>query len=135
MNFCDVSPRPEGLNERGYFVLPTVITNVEDSSPLMQEEIFGPVVCVTSFRDEEEVIERANNTRYGLAATIWTQDLARAHRVARELQCGYTWINCFMVRDLNMPFGGFKDSGSGREGNPYSFDFFMEKKTICLKYK
>lgn len=101
----------------------------------MIEEIFGPVVCVSSFHEEDEVIERANSSRYGLAATIWTNDVSRAHRVARSLDAGYTWINCFLVRDLNMPFGGFKDSGTGREGYPYSFDFFMEQKTIVVSYK
>ena len=114
--------------------MPTVITNLDDSSPLMQEEIFGPVVCVTTFRDEEEVIERANNSRYGLASTLWTSDLSRAHRVARRLQCGNTWINCFLIRDLNMPFGGFKESGTGREGYPYSFEFFTEKKATYVYY-
>lgn len=129
-----VDPKPAEINPNGYFILPTVITNVEDSSPFMQEEIFGPVVCVTSFHEEDEVIERANNSRYGLAATVWSRDLAQAHRVARQLQAGTTWINCFMVRDLNMPFGGFKESGTGREGYPYSFEFFMEKKTISVCY-
>lgn len=99
-----------------------------------EEEIFGPVVCVTTFHDEDEVIDRANNTRYGLAATIWTENLSRAHKIAQYLQCGYVWINCFLVRDLRMPFGGFKDSGTGREGYPYSFDFFTEKKTVCVCY-
>ena len=87
---------------------------------------------VTSFDNEDEVINRANNSRYGLAATIWTQDVGRAHRVAQSLQCGTTWINCFLIRDLNMPFGGMKESGSGREGYPYSIDFFTELKTICV---
>ena len=100
----------------------------------MQEEIFGPVVCVTTFHEEAEVIDRANNNRYGLAATIWTNDLGRAHRVSRGLLAGTTWVNCFLIRDLNMPFGGFKDSGTGREGYPYSFEFFTEKKTICINY-
>jgi acyl-CoA reductase-like NAD-dependent aldehyde dehydrogenase len=89
---------------------------------------------VTPFHDEDEVIERANNTRYGLAATVWTENLAKAHKIAQHLQCGYVWINCFLVRDLRMPFGGCKDSGTGREGYPYSFDFFTEKKTICVCY-
>ncbi len=82
----------------------------------MREEIFGPVVCVTTFRDEKEVIQRANDTNYGLAATVWTSDLGKAHRVSRSINAGTVWINCFLQRDLNMPFGGFKDSGSGREG-------------------
>ena len=100
----------------------------------MQEEIFGPVVCVTTFHEEEEVIERANDTKYGLAATIWTSNIGTAHRVARRLQAGYVWVNCFMIRDLNMPFGGLKESGSGSEGYPYSFDFFTEKKTTCVYF-
>jgi acyl-CoA reductase-like NAD-dependent aldehyde dehydrogenase len=107
---------------------------MDDSSPLMQEEIFGPVVCVTTFHEEEEVVQRANNNRYGLAATIWTNHIGRANRVARRLESGYTWINCFLIRDLNMPFGGLKDSGTGREGYPYSFEFFTEKKTTCVYY-
>ncbi len=123
------------MDPNGYFILPTIITNLEDSSPLMQEEIFGPVVCVTSFHEEDEVIERANNNRYGLACTVWTNDLGKAHRVARSIKAGYTWINCFLVRDLNMPFGGMKDSGTGREGYPYSItDFYTEKKTTCVFY-
>ncbi|CAF0929368.1 unnamed protein product [Brachionus calyciflorus] len=129
-----VDENPADLDPNGYYILPTVITNLDDSSQLMQEEIFGPIVCVTTFHEEDEVIERANNSRYGLAATIWTNDVGRAHRVSRALQSGTTWINCFLVRDLNMPFGGFKDSGTGREGYPYSFEFFTEKKTTCVSY-
>ncbi len=128
------SEKPADLDPNGYYILPTVITNLNDSSQLMQEEIFGPVVCVTTFHEEEEVIERANYTKYGLAATVWTRDLGRAHRVARRIQAGTVWVNSFMIRDLNMPFGGFKESGSGREGYPYSFDFFTEKKTTCIHY-
>jgi acyl-CoA reductase-like NAD-dependent aldehyde dehydrogenase len=127
-----VNDRPSNLNPNGYFVLPTIIKNVPDSSQLMQDEIFGPVVCVTSFKNEDEAIERANNSRYGLAATIWTKDIGCAHRVAQSLHVGTTWINTFLVRDLNLPFGGMKESGSGREGYPYSIDFFTELKTICV---
>ena len=79
---------PDDCNKNGYFIMPTIITNLDDSSPLMNEEIFGPVVCVTTFREEEEVIRRANNTNYGLGATVWTNDLGRAHRVSRSIQAG-----------------------------------------------
>jgi aminomuconate-semialdehyde dehydrogenase len=127
-----IDDKPEDLDPNGYFILPTIITDLTDSSPLMCEEIFGPVVCVTSFHDEDEVIERANGVKYGLAATVWTENLSKAHRVAQSLECGTTWINCFLIRDLNMPFGGMKDSGTGREGYPYSIDFFTELKTICV---
>jgi acyl-CoA reductase-like NAD-dependent aldehyde dehydrogenase len=129
-----ISKLPENCDPNGYYCLPTVITNLDDSSPLMQEEIFGPVVCVTTFHEEDEVIRRANNNKYGLAATVWTTNLGRAHRVARALHCGNVWVNCFLVRDLNMPFGGFKESGTGREGYPYSFEFFTEKKATYINY-
>jgi len=128
------SELPETCNKDGFYILPTIITDLDDNSELMKDEIFGPVVCITTFREEEEVIQRANNNDYGLAATIWTQDISRAHRVARSIESGYVWINCFLIRDLNMPFGGVKDSGSGREGYPYSFEFFTEKKTTCVYY-
>jgi len=127
-----VDEKPADLDANGFFILPTIVTNLTDASPLMQEEIFGPVVCVTTFQDEDEVVERANNSKYGLSATVWTENVGRAHRVAQNLQCGTTWINCFMMRDLNMPFGGMKESGTGREGYPYSMDFFTEHKTICV---
>ncbi|XP_051947912.1 2-aminomuconic semialdehyde dehydrogenase [Xyrauchen texanus] len=103
-------------NAGGYFMLPTIISEVTDSSALMQEEIFGPVTCVTPFDEEEEVISRANGVRYGLAATVWSRDVGRVHRVARKLQAGLVWANCWLVRDLNLPFGGMKQSGIGREG-------------------
>ncbi|XP_013400923.1 aldehyde dehydrogenase family 8 member A1 [Lingula anatina] len=123
-------PNPE--NKNGYFFLPTVITNVSDSSELMQSEIFGPVVCIVPFTSEQEVIKRANNCRYGLCATVWTKDLGRAQRVARKMEVGTVWTNCWLVRDLNMPFGGMKDSGIGRESATDSLEFFTEKKTICM---
>jgi aminomuconate-semialdehyde dehydrogenase len=96
---CFISRKPSSsdCDENGYYLLPTVITNVQDSSPLMTEEIFGPVVCVTTFHEEDEVVERANRSKYGLAATVWTSDLGRAHRVSRALKSGYTWVNCFLV--------------------------------------
>lgn len=129
-----VNKRPEHLNQNGYYILPTIIVNVPDTSELMIDEIFGPVVCISQFVDENDVIKRANYTSYGLSATVWTSDISRAHRVAQQLLCGTTWINCFLIRDLNMPFGGMKESGMGREGYPYSIDFFTELKTIGVYY-
>ncbi|XP_056588641.1 2-aminomuconic semialdehyde dehydrogenase [Triplophysa dalaica] len=121
-------------NAGGYFMLPTVISGVTDSSALMQEEIFGPVTCVTLFDKEEEVISRANGVRYGLSATVWSRDVGRVHRVARKLQAGLVWTNCWLVRDLNLPFGGMKSSGIGREGGKDSYHFFTEVKVIAVKH-
>ncbi|XP_048842502.1 2-aminomuconic semialdehyde dehydrogenase [Brienomyrus brachyistius] len=118
----------------GYFMAPTVLTGVEDASRCMQEEIFGPVTCVTPFDGEEEVIRRANSVRYGLAAVVWSRDVSRVHRVTRCLQAGLVWSNCWLVRDLNMPFGGMKCSGVGREGGRDSYHFFTEVKTITVKH-
>ncbi|XP_069107122.1 2-aminomuconic semialdehyde dehydrogenase-like [Argopecten irradians] len=117
----------------GYYMRPTVFTDLKDDSRLMKEEIFGPVTCVVPFDTEEEVIVKANDVQYGLAATVWTQDVSRLHRVSRKIQAGTVWANCWLVRDLNMPFGGMKDSGTGREGCVDSMDFYTEQKTICLK--
>ncbi|XP_048250961.1 2-aminomuconic semialdehyde dehydrogenase-like isoform X2 [Haliotis rufescens] len=117
----------------GYFMRPTVITNVTDDSRLMTEEIFGPVACIVPFETEEEVVRRANSVKYGLCATLWTQNVSRLHRIAQRLQVGTVWANCWLVRDLNMPFGGTKESGIGREGAKDSIEFFTEEKTICVK--
>ncbi|XP_016320310.1 aldehyde dehydrogenase family 8 member A1 [Sinocyclocheilus anshuiensis] len=121
-------------NAGGYFMLPTIISGVKDSSALMQEEIFGPVTCVTPFDEEEEAISRANGVRYGLSATVWSRDVGRVHRVARKLQAGLVWTNCWLVRDLNLPFGGMKNSGIGREGGKDSYHFFTEVKSITIKH-
>ncbi|CAD5113772.1 DgyrCDS2941 [Dimorphilus gyrociliatus] len=125
---------PENCKD-GYFILPTAITNVADDSPLMQEEIFGPVTCIVPFKTEEEVIKRANNSDYGLCASIWSENVGTIHRVAKALNVGTVWANCWLIRNLNMPFGGMKESGTGREGAKQSLDFFTEKKTICVKIK
>eukprot|EP00042_Codosiga_hollandica_P021858 m.78240 g.78240 ORF g.78240 m.78240 type:complete len:488 (-) comp50555_c0_seq1:132-1595(-) len=121
-------------NKNGFFQRPTIITGLTDTSRCMKEEIFGPVVCVVPFKTEEEVIHRANDNEYGLSAVIWTNNVSRANRVALQLETGTVWINCWMVRDLNMPFGGVKASGVGRESAEDSFDFYTEAKTICTSF-
>lgn len=125
---------PGGRCEGGYFILPTVIDGLPAGCRTNQEEIFGPVVTLQVFDTEEEVLNYANGTEYGLAATIWTQDLSRAHRVADKLQSGIVWVNCWLVRDLRTPFGGVKNSGVGREGGWEALRFFTEPKNICIKY-
>jgi aminomuconate-semialdehyde/2-hydroxymuconate-6-semialdehyde dehydrogenase len=128
---------PAGLGEpfkSGYFVEPTVITGLSPNCRVNQEEIFGPVATVAPFRTENEVIDWANSTSYGLAASLWTRDIGRAHRVAERIQSGTVWINCWLLRDLRVPFGGMKQSGVGREGGDEALRFFTEPKTVCLKY-
>ena len=121
--------RPAGLAS-GNFLAATVFADVTPDMRIFQEEIFGPVVCVTPFDSEEEAISLANGTRYGLAAYIWTSDLARAHRVASSVEAGMTWVNSHNVRDLRTPFGGVKASGLGREGGQHSIDFYTESRIV-----
>ena len=126
---------PEPPNERtreGYFFPPTVITDLPVSCRTNREEIFGPVVTITPFDSEEEVIGYANDTDYGLASSVWTQNLNRAHRVAEKIHTGTVWINCWLVRDLRVPFGGMKASGVGREGGIEALHFFTEAKNVCI---
>jgi aminomuconate-semialdehyde/2-hydroxymuconate-6-semialdehyde dehydrogenase len=117
----------------GYYIAPTVITGLTMECRTNQEEIFGPVVTVMAFDTESEALELANATRYGLAATVWTSDLKRAHRVAHEIDAGIVWINSWLVRDLRTPFGGVKQSGIGREGGFEALRFFTEPKNIFVK--
>jgi len=117
----------------GYFVSPTVITGLDQQCRTNQEEIFGPVVTIMPFDTEEEAIAFANATAYGLSATIWTENLKRAHRVAHQLKSGIIWINCWLLRDLRTPFGGMKQSGVGREGGWEAMRFFTEAKNVCVK--
>ena len=126
---------PESLNERcrdGYFFQPTVITGLPVSCRTNREEIFGPVVTITPFDNEEEVINYANDCEYGLASSVWTQNLNRAHRVAERINTGTVWVNCWLVRDLRVPFGGMKASGVGREGGEEALRFFTEPKNVCI---
>jgi len=121
------------VDRTGYFVEPTIVTGLGCDCRVLQEEIFGPVVTITPFDYEEEAIRFANSTRYGLSATVWTRDLSRAHRVAAALDSGTVWINCWLLRDLRVPFGGMKESGVGREGGFDSLTFFTEAKNVCVK--
>lgn len=127
---------PDGLNERcqgGYFVAPTVITDLPNDCRVNREEIFGPVVSIMPFDSEEEVIAGANATDYGLSASVWTQNLSRAHRLAERIESGTVWVNCWLLRDLRVPFGGMKSSGVGREGGEEAMRFFTEPKNVCIK--
>ena len=119
--------------EHGFYYAPTVIEGLPTSSSLNQEEIFGPVVTLTPFATEDQAIAIANGTRYGLTASLFTSDAERASRVARALKAGTVWINCWLVRDIRVPFGGMKDSGVGREGGLYSLRFFTEPKNVCTQ--
>jgi len=117
----------------GYFVEPAVIVGLDEKCRTNQEEIFGPVVTIMPFDNEEEVIGYANSTAYGLSATIWTENLKRAHRVAAQVKSGIIWVNCWLFRDLRTPFGGMKQSGVGREGGFEALKFFTEEKNVCIK--
>lgn len=124
----------EAPYQNGYYIRPTVIEGLHYQCRTNQEEIFGPVVTITPFDTEEEVLEMANSTQYGLSATLWTSDLKRAHRMANEVQAGIVWINSWLVRDLRTPFGGVKSSGVGREGGWEALRFFTEAKNVFIKY-
>lgn len=125
---------PDGRCKGGYFFAPTLIEGLGSSCITNQEEIFGPVATLIPFETEDEAIAISNDTRYGLSATIWTSDNAQAHRVAKALEAGLVWINCWMVRDLSVPFGGVKQSGVGREGGVDALRFFTETKSVCVAY-
>lgn len=124
----------DGRCKDGYFIEPTIIDGLSHMCSTNQEEIFGPVVTLTPFDTEEEVIAMANSTKYGLACSLWTQNIQRAHRIAEQIESGLVWINTWMVRDLRTPFGGVKSSGVGREGGFEAMRFFTEAKNVFVKY-
>lgn len=121
------------LVKDGFYYEPTIIEGLDEKCRTNQEEIFGPVVTLNRFSNEEEAIRVANSTRYGLSCTIWTTNLKRAHRVSHAIQSGIIWVNCWLVRDLRTPFGGMKDSGIGREGGNEALRFFSEPQNVCIK--
>jgi aminomuconate-semialdehyde/2-hydroxymuconate-6-semialdehyde dehydrogenase len=122
-----------GRCANGYFIEPTVIEGLGPQCRTNLEEIFGPVVTLQSFKTEEEALQLANATEYGLAATIWTQDVSKANRVAAKVESGIIWVNCWLLRDLRTPFGGLKNSGVGREGGWEALRFFTESKNVCIE--
>jgi aminomuconate-semialdehyde/2-hydroxymuconate-6-semialdehyde dehydrogenase len=125
--------QPDGRCKNGYFIKPTVIEGLGQACRTNTEEIFGPVVTLQTFKNVEEALLLANATEYGLAATVWTSDLKKAHNIAQQIESGIVWINCWLLRDLRTPFGGVKNSGVGREGGFEALKFFTEAKNVCVK--
>jgi phenylacetaldehyde dehydrogenase len=119
--------------DKGYFVEPTVLVHTNDKMKVVQEEIFGPVVTATPFKEIDEVAVRANDSIYGLAAGIWTRDLSKAHRLADRMRAGTVWINCYNIFDAALPFGGYKQSGWGREMGKDSLELYTEVKAVCAQ--
>ncbi|MGY8952708.1 MAG: aldehyde dehydrogenase [Flavobacteriales bacterium] len=128
------SVNPEG-GEKGWYIEPTVIEGLDPNCRTNQEEIFGPVVTIMPFEDEEHALKLANESTYGLSTTLWTQNLDRAHNMASKIDSGIIWINTWMLRDLRTPFGGMKNSGVGREGGFDALKFFTEPKNVCIEYQ
>jgi aldehyde dehydrogenase (NAD+) len=121
------------VGDRGYFVQPTIFADVRDDMKIAEDEIFGPVMSIIKFKDIEEVVERANNTAYGLAAGVWTRDITKVHAIADNVRAGTVWVNCYDVFDAAAPFGGFKQSGIGREMGEYGLQQYTEVKTVTVK--
>jgi aldehyde dehydrogenase (NAD+) len=123
----------ERVGDKGFFVRPTVFADVKDEMKIAQEEIFGPVMTIMKFRDVDDLVERANKTMYGLAAGVWTRDISKAHAIANSVRAGTVWVNCYDVFDAAAPFGGFKQSGMGRELGEYGLQQYTEVKTVTVK--
>ena len=126
-------PRMEGELADGCWVQPTIWTGLPETARVIKEEIFGPCCHIAPFDAEDEVLEKANDNKYGLACAIWTQDVSRAHRVAQKMEVGISWVNSWFLRDLRTPFGGSKQSGIGREGGVHSLEFYTDLKNVCIK--
>ena len=119
--------------DKGYFVEPTVLVDTHEDMKVVREEIFGPVVAAMPFSDPEEILPRANDSEYGLAAAVWTSDIGKAHRTAEYLRAGTVWINCYNIFDAAMPFGGYKQSGWGREMGHDALNLYTQTKAVCAK--
>jgi len=129
--------KQEHLTDRcakGYFLQPTIIEGLSNQAQCNQQEIFGPVITLQAFDSDEEALSLANDSQYGLAATLWTNNLSRAHKLSEQLNTGIVWVNCWLLRDLRTPFGGMNHSGVGREGGFEAMRFFTESKSVCIKY-
>lgn len=125
--------QPKGY-ENGWYIEPTIIEGLPHTCRTNQEEIFGPVVSLIPFETEAEVLKMANDSDYGLSATLWTENLSRAHRMANAIEAGIVWVNTWLLRDLRTPFGGMKNSGVGREGGFEALKFFTETKNVCIAH-
>jgi aminomuconate-semialdehyde/2-hydroxymuconate-6-semialdehyde dehydrogenase len=126
-------PRFDNALDQGFYIQPTIYSGLRETARVVKEEIFGPVCHVAPFDDEDEAVALANNAQYGLAASIWTSNLKRGHRVAQQMNVGITWVNCWFLRDLRTPFGGVGLSGIGREGGMHSLNFYSELNNVCIR--
>ena len=130
---AEASAGGAALDREGYFVQPTVLKNASSDMSVVQEEIFGPVVAAMPFKDDREIACQANDTTYGLAAGIWTRDISRAHKLAKSVKAGTVWVNCYSIFDAALPFGGYKQSGWGREMGHAALENYLQTKSVCVR--